>query len=48
MQMLVEEFFHRFVKGELVLLVVEAVAFVVFHHVFHVDAAFFQRFHHLI
>ena len=40
--MLFEEFLHRLVKGELVFLVVKAVAFVVFHHVFDFHPAFLQ------
>ena len=48
MQMVIEEFFHRFVKGELVFLVMKSVSLVLFHHVFHIDAAFSQALHHLI
>ena len=47
-QMLAEEFLHRFVELELVLLQTETVAFVVLDHVFDGNAALLERLDHLV
>lgn len=46
--MFVEELFHRFVEIEFVFFVMKTVAFVLFDHVFHIDAALLQSIYDLI
>lgn len=47
-KVLPKEFFHRAVEIKTVFLVMETVAFIVFHHILHDNPTLLQRLYHLV